>query len=149
MPRLASAAIAALVALAAAAPAPAATKLRIASAKCVPAEHCAPGKPRYVSPGGKLVLTGTGLARGHLVNFPRKSNHRKLITSKLRKSHVGLVVVAPPAAGSGRIRVVDRFGRRSNPYGPMHVVKIPPPVPGPTPSGTVFDGTGMWIWYLN
>ncbi|HEX4718931.1 MAG TPA: peptidoglycan-binding domain-containing protein [Thermoleophilaceae bacterium] len=149
MPRLASAAIAVLAALAAAASATAATKLRIASAKCVPAEHCAPGKPRYVSPGGKLILTGTGLARGHLVNFPRRSNRKKVITSKLRKSHVGLVVVVPPAAGSGRIRVVDHSGRRSNAYGPMHVVKIPPPVAGPTPSGTVFDGNGMWIWYLD
>jgi peptidoglycan hydrolase-like protein with peptidoglycan-binding domain len=134
--------------LLAAGPASAAT-LRIASAKCVPADHCQPGKPRYVAPGGKLVLTGPGIARGHLVLFPRKSNRKKLITSKLRKSRVGLVVVVPPASGSGRIRVRDRYGRRSNAYGPIHVVKPPPPPTDPPPTGTPFDGTGMWIWYLN
>ena len=149
MPRpAAAAAFATLLALAAAAPADAAT-LRIRQAKCVPADHCQAGKPRYVAPGGKLVLTGSGVARGQLVLFPRKSNKRKTISSQLRKSRAGLVVVVPPAAGSGRIRVLDRFGRKSNAYGPIHVVKPPPPVQPPDPSGTVFDGNGMWIWYLN
>src|SRR3954454_18443760 len=122
--------------------------LRIASAQCVPAENCQ-ANPRYVPPGGKLALTGPGLVRGQLVVFPRKTNKKRLISSKLRKSRIGLVVVVPPAAGSGRIRAVDRYGRRSNAYGPIHVVKPPPPVPPPNPSGTVFDGNGMWIWYLN
>src|SRR3954469_24349302 len=135
------------VVLLAAGPATAGT-LRIASARCVPAEHCQPN-PHYVAPGGKLALTGTGLARGQLVLFPRKSNRKKLITSKLRKSRVGLVVVAPPAAGSGRIRARDRYGHTSNAFGPIHVVKPPSPPVGPPPSGTVFDGSGMWIWYLD
>jgi hypothetical protein len=121
---------------------------RIASAKCIPAEHCQ-SNPRFVAPGGTLALRGTGLARGQLVAFPRKSNKRKLITSKLRKSRAGLIVAVPPAAGSGRIRAIDRYGRKSNAYGPIHVVKPPPVIPPPEPSGTVFDGSGMWIWYLN
>src|SRR4051812_23162213 len=75
-------------------------RLRIASAKCVPADQCQTN-PRYVAPSGKLVLRGTGLARGQLVLFPRKSNKRRTISSKLRKSRLGLVVVVPPAAGSG------------------------------------------------
>jgi hypothetical protein len=125
-----------------------AATLRIASAKCVPADHCQPN-PRYVAPGGKLVLTGSGLARGQLVLFARKSNRKKLITSKLRMSRVGLLVVAPPAAASGRIRVIDRHGRKSNAFGPIHVVKPPAPAVTPQPSGTVFDGSGMWIWYLD
>jgi hypothetical protein len=95
------------------------------------------------------VLSGTGLARGQVVLFPRKTNRKKLITSKLRKSRSGLVVVVPTAAGSGRIRVHDRVGRKSNAYGPIHVVKPPPPPTSPTPSGTVFDGSGMWIWYVD
>src|SRR3954465_4854702 len=122
--------------------------LRIASAQCVPAENCQ-ANPRYVPPGGKLALTGPGLVRGQLVVFPRKTDKKRLISSKLRKSHIGLVVVVPPAAGSGRIRAVDRFGRRSNAYGPVHVVKPPPPVTGPAPSGSGFDGRGSWVWYLN
>jgi peptidoglycan hydrolase-like protein with peptidoglycan-binding domain len=149
MPRIAAAAAFALTAALLPAPPAKAASLRITQAKCVPAEKCQPGKPRYVAPGGKLALTGRGLARGQLVMFPRRSNRKKTISSKLRKSHVGLVVVVPPAAGSGRIRVVDRFGRKSNAYGPIHVVKPPPPVDPPAPSGTVFDGSGMWIWYLD
>src|SRR3954454_18212395 len=126
-----------------------AASVRITPAPCIPADHCQAGKPRYVAPGGKLVFTGSGLARGQAVVFPRKSNKKRVVTSKLRKSRAGLVVVVPPAAGSGRIRVVDRFGRRSNAYGPIHVVKPPPPVAEPQASGTVFDGSGMWIWYLD
>jgi peptidoglycan hydrolase-like protein with peptidoglycan-binding domain len=149
MPRVRAAALAtALATLIAAAPASAAGP-RIASAKCVPADHCQSGKPRYVAPGGKLVLKGSGLLRGQLVVFPRKSNKRKLISSKLRKSRSGLLVVLPPAAGSGRIRVVDRDGRKSNAYGPIHVVKPPEPAAAPRASGTVFDGSGMWIWYVD
>src|SRR4051794_17127081 len=153
MPRRAAAAIAVLAAAASAQPVAAASGgtsagIRIASAACVPKEHCQ-ANPRYVAPSGRLVLKGTGLARGQLVLFPRKTNKRKLISSKLRKSRLGLVVVVPPAAGSGRIRAADRFGRKSNAYGPIHVVKPPPPPPTVTPSGTVFDGSGMWIWYVN
>jgi hypothetical protein len=59
------------------------------------------------------------------------------------------VVVVPVAAGSGRIRAIDRLGRKSNAYGPIHVVKPPPPPSAPSPSGTVFDGNGMWIWYVD
>jgi hypothetical protein len=121
---------------------------RIAQARCIPADHCQPD-PRYVAPSGKLQLTGSGLARGQLVLFPRKANKARMISSKLRMSRQGLVVVVPPAAGSGRIRVVDRFGRRSNAFGPIHVVKPPPPLPPATRSGTVFDDNGMWIWYLD
>src|SRR6478609_7184884 len=102
MPRLVAAAVAAVGALALTAPAQAAG-LQIADAKCIPAEHCQVGKPRYVAPGGKVALKGSGLKRGHLVLFPRKTNKKKLITSKLRRSRSGLIVVVPPAAGSGRI----------------------------------------------
>jgi hypothetical protein len=146
MPRLVAAAL--LTALALAAPASAAT-VRIASAQCIPAEKCQTGKPRYVAPGGKLALSGTGIVRGQVVLFPRKTNRKKFVTGKLRKSRSGLVVVVPLAAGSGRIRVLDRSGRKSNAYGPIHVVKPPPPSTAPKLTGSPFDGNGMWIWYLN
>lgn len=147
MPRLLAAATATAAVALAASPA-SASVLRIASAKCIPAQSCQTN-PRYVAPGGKLALAGSGLSRGQFVLFPRKANKVKLISSKLRASRAGLIVVVPPAAGSGRIRVIDRYGRRSNAYGPIHVVKPPPPVVAPSPTGTPFDGTGMWIWYLD
>jgi Putative peptidoglycan binding domain len=139
-------ALALLAAAAMAAPAAAATPLRITQARCVPPEKCV-ADPHQVAPGGKLALKGRGLQRGQLVIFKRGSGRKT--NSKLRKSRVGLIVVVPPVARSGRIRVVDRVGRRSNAFGPIRVVKPPPPFTPPTPSGTVFDGTGMWIWYLN
>jgi hypothetical protein len=122
--------------------------LRITAAKCIPTQHCQQN-PRYVAPGGKLALTGTGITRGQVVVFPRKSASRRPLTATIRRSRAGLVVVVPNVAASGRIRAVDRHGRRSNAYGPIHVVKPAPAAVAPTPSGTVFDGSGMWIWYLN
>jgi len=124
--------------------------LRIRSARCVPAEKCV-SDPHQVAPGGKLVLRGPGLGRGQMVVFKRNrtsARAARTITSKLRKSKLGLVVTVPPIAHSGRIRVVDRRGRRSNAFGPIKVVKIVQP-PTVKPSGTVLDGSGMWIWYLN
>jgi hypothetical protein len=149
MPRPAAAATAAVLAALALAASAQAAAPQISSAKCVPADHCQAGKPRYVAPGGKLVLIGSGLTRGQLVLFPRKTNKRKLTSAKLRKSRSGLLVVVPTVAGSGRIRVQDRAARKSNAYGPIHVVKPAPPAAAPTPSGTVFDGSGMWIWYMD
>src|SRR3954454_16585849 len=138
VPRIAPAALRIAFLLALVVPGSAsAAGIRIASAACVPANHCQTN-PRFVAPSGKLVLRGSGLTRGQLVVFVRKTKSRKPLTSKLRKSRAGLVVVVPPSAGSGRIRVVDRFGRKSNAYGPIHVVKPPAPVPGPAPGGTVF-----------
>src|SRR3954465_15951272 len=112
MPRPAAAALIAAFALVA--PAQAAT-VRVAQAKCTPAEHCQTGKPRYVAAWGKLVLTGTGLGRGQVVLFPRKSNRKKFVTAKLRKSRSGLVVGVPLAARSGRLRRLHRRGRKPTP----------------------------------
>jgi peptidoglycan hydrolase-like protein with peptidoglycan-binding domain len=118
---------------------------RIEQARCVPTEKCVTD-PHQVAPGGTLALTGTGLKRSQLVLFKRGSG--RTITSKLRRSRQGLIVAVPTVAMSGRIRVIDGK-RRSNAFGPIRVVKPPPPVPQPKASGTPFDGTGMWIWYLN
>src|SRR5260221_14229114 len=113
----------AAVALAAAAPSQAAAAVaapRIAKARCVPAQKCV-ADAHQVAPGGHLALSGPGLLRGQLVLFQRGSG--KTITSKLRASALGLIVTVPPVAKSGRIRVLDRFGRRSNVFGPIRVVK--------------------------
>src|SRR5437763_6479696 len=137
---------------AAAAPASARTApLHISDARCIPAYKCTTG-PRYVAPGGKLAFKGRGLGRGQLVVFPRKKTSARAartITSKLRNSRAGLIAVVPPIAKSGRIRVVDGHGRRSNTFGPIHVVKPQPTLTQPNPSGTPLDGSGMWIWYVN
>src|SRR5207245_2506741 len=45
-------------------------------------------------------------------------------------------------------------GSRTNSVGPIHVQKKKKPTTGgvsstPPPSGTAFDGNGMWIWYVS
>ena len=53
--------------------------------------------------------------------------------------------------------VLVNHGGNSNSYGPIHVVNyaLHPPAPpavhsvATTPSGTAFDGQGMWIWYVS
>jgi hypothetical protein len=100
-------------------------------------------------------MSGQGLRRGQLVRFPlsaKSARASRAITSTLRASRQGLVVVVPPSAQSGWIRVIDRNGRKSNAFGPIRIVKPPPPPPPqPTssPSGTAYDGNGMWIWYVS
>ena len=117
----------------------------ITGARCVPPENCTRAA-HDVAPGGKLAIRGRGLKRGMLVVFKRGSG--KTITSKLRRSKYGSIVTVPPLARSGRIRVLS--GRqRTNAFGPIRVVKPPPPVSQPKPSGTSFDGSGMWIWYVD
>jgi hypothetical protein len=150
--RTAATAAALALLLAAAGSAVAATRApRISDARCVPEEKCA-SNPRQVTPGGKLLLEGRGLARGQLVAFKRNRTSRRTartITSKLRKSRLGLVVGVPPIAHSGRIRIYDRrSGRRSNAFGPIRIVKQVQP-PRTDASGTAFDGSGMWIWYVD
>ena len=74
---------------------------------------------------------------------------RVALTAKLRlRRPAGFVTTVPVTAKSGRIRIIGPHGVRSNVVGPIHIRKptTPRPVQG---SGTAFDGTGMWIWYVS
>jgi peptidoglycan hydrolase-like protein with peptidoglycan-binding domain len=83
-------------------------------------------------------------------------------TARLAKSVLGMMVRVPGTAHSGRIMILISHGRHSNSYGPIQIVRYalhPPTPPAPptpsatpstaTPSGTAFDGQGMWIWYVS
>lgn len=78
---------------------------------------------------------------------------RAHVTATLRKTPVGLVVTVPKTAISGHIVVIGPSGVHSNPFGPIYIQSPPAPKPpsslAPGPSGSPFDGTGMWIWYLS
>jgi peptidoglycan hydrolase-like protein with peptidoglycan-binding domain len=139
-----------------------AAPIRISSASCVPAEQCT-NDPRRVPLGGTLLLRGSGLRPGMVVVFPRAFNarvSRNSPGSRLRRSAFGLVVTVPGAAHSGRIMVLISRTRHTGSFGPISVfhrrvrpvpTKVPIPVgpAGGSPSGTAFDGQGMWIWYVS
>ena len=133
----------------------------ITSAVCVPAPHCSTS-PHQVSVRGELLLKGASLRRGMVVAFPRSwGAHiaRNSPTAHVASSKLGIVVHVPSSAHSGRIMIVLSHGRHSNAYGPIQVVAhaLHPPTPPAAPStvapaaptGSPFDGQGMWIWYVS
>jgi peptidoglycan hydrolase-like protein with peptidoglycan-binding domain len=132
--------------------------VKISSAKCVPAIHCS-ANPRQVSLRGELLVGGTAIRRGMVVAFPRSFGARiarNSPTAHISSSSLGLVVHVPSSAHSGRIMILLGHGRHSNSYGPIQVVRyaLHPPSPPASPSaappsGTAFDGQGMWIWYVS
>ena len=108
-----------------------------------------------MAPGGRLRFKGRNLKRhGMRVVFSRRvrtasGGQRAALTAKLRlRRPDGFVTTVPVTAKSGRIRIIGPRGVRSNVVGPIHIHKrtTPRPVQG---SGTAFDGTGMWIWYVS
>jgi peptidoglycan hydrolase-like protein with peptidoglycan-binding domain len=80
-------------------------------------------------------------------------------TAHLTNTKLGIVVHVPSSAHSGHIMILLGHGRHSNSYGPIQIVRyaLRPPTPpstaepstAPIPTGTAFDGQGMWIWYVS
>jgi peptidoglycan hydrolase-like protein with peptidoglycan-binding domain len=139
--------------------------VRITSVRCVPVSRCS-ANPHQVSTHGTLLIAGKGLATGLVVAFPHSPGARISSASPaahLRHGSSGLEVTVPKNAHSGKIMVLLSHGRHSSSYGPIYIYrhalhppppKNPPSVPTPVPitgapSGTAFDGQGMWIWYLS
>jgi peptidoglycan hydrolase-like protein with peptidoglycan-binding domain len=133
----------------------------LSSAVCTPAIHCSTN-PRQVSEGGELLIKGTGLRKGMVVAFPHSWNARiasNSPTAHLASSTQGLIVHVPKNAHSGRIMILISHGRHTNSFGPIQVVtyalhpptppKPPAATPPSTPSGSAFNGQGMWIWYVS
>jgi hypothetical protein len=130
---------------------------------CAPAAQCSTN-PHEVSLHGYLVLSGRGLDPGLVVAFPRTRNATIASGSpltRLYQSPSGPAVKVPMRAHSGRIEVIIGGGRTSNAVGPITVVpyalhppkpKAPPvaaPASSAAPTGTAFEGQGMWIWYVS
>ncbi|HYB24555.1 MAG TPA: hypothetical protein VED41_12205, partial [Solirubrobacteraceae bacterium] len=142
--------------------------VRITAVSCVPYANCS-GNPHQVSLHGLLALQGVGLKAGMVVAFPRTTDHSPSAqtssfspSARLRQTSSGLVVEVPKTAHSGHIMILLGGGRYTSSYGPIYVYAHalhpppPPPVSDPppttastTPTGTAFEGQGMWIWYLS
>ncbi len=136
--------------------------VRIMSVSCTPVAICS-GNPHQVSTHGTLLIAGKGLTTGMVMAFPHTPGARISSASPvahLRKSATGLEVTVPTNAHSGHIMVLLSHGRYTSSYGPIYIYrhalhppapKNPPPSPPAVaaPSGTGFEGQGMWIWYLS
>ena len=127
---------------------------------CVPAVHCSTN-PHQVSVHGELLVKGSGLKIGMVVAFPHSYGARiarNSPTAHLANSKLGVVVHVPSTAHSGHVMIMLSHGLHSNSYGPIQVVShalhpptppAPPSVVATTPTGSAFDGQGMWIWYVS
>jgi hypothetical protein len=112
---------------------------------------------RTVAPGGAVKLAGQRLQSGSRVMFPIRtpsgaSKMRSLRPKSLQSTRI--VVGVPANARSGRLYVRAPHGMRSNLTGTVRVRKLARRTPTttqqtPPPTGTAFDGGGMWIWYVN
>jgi peptidoglycan hydrolase-like protein with peptidoglycan-binding domain len=131
-----------------------AVSLRIAFVRCSSVPFpCA--SHTIVTRTGRLLVGARGIGRRARIEFPVRPKGRKAgrraVAGTLRTA-TRIVVRVPGDAVSGRIRVVMPGGKRSN-YARI-VVTRPPAPPGGTPylpggGPSVFDGNGMWIWYLS
>jgi hypothetical protein len=112
---------------------------------------------RAVTRTGRL-LVGAGGMTGRAkvifpVRFPSGRTSTRAVGGRFRSS-TRVVVRVPRDAISGRIRVANPGGRRSN--AKFIIVKRAPrrprrPAgvrPSPQAGPSAFDGQGMWIWYL-
>jgi peptidoglycan hydrolase-like protein with peptidoglycan-binding domain len=81
--------------------------------------------------------------------FATGSGRRFSATARVTRRTRASVIV-PTRARSGVLYVRDRHGRRSNRVRrPLRVVARPSALRPPASSSTVFDGNGMWIWYVS
>lgn len=137
---------------------------QIASAHCVPEGSCSAKIHEVSLQGGQLLLGGKGIGNGMGVAFASRRSGKALgpntaaaPRAHLRKTKLGLVVTVPKLARTGRITVFLAGKRHTNLYGPIVITpkKLHPPIKrastviDPSPTGTAFDGQGMWIWYVS
>jgi hypothetical protein len=111
---------------------------------------------RTVAPGGAVKLGGHRFKRGSRVMFPVRlaSGTRTMRNMKPKTLSSSRVTVGVPSnARSGRLYLRAPHGVRSNQTGTVRVRKVAPRTtdtsPTPPPTGTAFDGNGMWIWYVS
>jgi hypothetical protein len=117
---------------------------------------CAKKHPRVVQIDGELVVHGQNLNGTLTVYFPRPAVSAastasvQSVGARLRPTRHGWAVTIPAGVESGRIFLKTRSGGRSKRYGPVTILAAPQ-VPGSDAplAASAFDGTGMWIWYLD
>jgi hypothetical protein len=109
-----------------------------------------------VAPGGTVKLSGARLPRTGRVMFPVRLSGGARTTRSMKPRSVSstrIVVTVPANARSGRLYVRTSSGLRTN-YSPTLRIRKLPTSGGSSggstpPTGTAFDGNGMWIWYVS
>ena len=106
-------------------------------------------KAPATAPGRRLLIAASRVRPPLLVQFSR-SRGRKVNARAGRRSKNRWVVKVPASAITGRIRVASRGGPWSRLSRIVRVVRPPNAGTGlgGSPSGTAFDGNGMWVWVL-
>jgi hypothetical protein len=116
---------------------------------------------RTVAPGGAVKLGGHRFTRGSRVMFPVRLSNGRRTTRNLKPKTLSasrITVGVPSNARSGRLYLRAPHGVRSNRTGTVRIRKLarrtstPPPATttgATSPTGTAFDGNGMWIWYVS
>jgi hypothetical protein len=136
--------------LSAAAPALARTPApQLTSLRCVPATSVACASGVTVTSGRLVQLRGSHFYRDMRVSFRWSAG---ALATALKRNATGWVARVPAGthAGSVKVSVRDRAGRRSNALRIKVVRSGPTPVKA-APVGDlpgVFSGPGMWIWQL-
>ena len=105
-----------------------------------------------MTPGGVVRVTGRGFHRGLRASFPlARAGRRRTVAAKVLGT-TRLSAPVPAGARSGRVWLLDTAGRRTRSVGPVRIAVPAPPgaaIANPAPTGTAFDGAGMWIWQLS
>jgi len=104
-------------------------------------------------PGGTVELAGHPFTRGMKVVFTVRRGHRRGRSAVAARRHGSnrLIARVPATAISGTLYVTGRHGARSNALRVtvrrLHRSGSASPPAGA--SGTAFDGSAMWIWYVS
>ncbi|MFT4034706.1 MAG: peptidoglycan-binding domain-containing protein [Patulibacter sp.] len=142
----------AAVALLTAAPAHGAVRApTLAKARCVPATTATCTDGVRLEVGRKIQLSGTRLTKNMRVTFRWSKG---ALASKLAKDRTGWTVRIPTGTTTGTVSlyVTDHAGRRSNALRVTVIAPVRSVTPLARPDGAapeVFNGNGMWVWYLS
>jgi putative peptidoglycan binding protein len=121
----------------------------IAFVRCSSVPYPCPGRTVVVRTG-RLLVGATGMSSHARVVFAVRPRGRRAgyrgVGGTLR-TRTRIVVRVPGDAVSGRIWVVNPGRRTSNAV--RITVRRPPRLSHPSGQPSVFDGDGMWIWYLS
>jgi hypothetical protein len=102
-----------------------------------------------VARGGKVKIAGSRLPRGPRIVFPVRGKSLTHALKPQSASSTRIVFKVPVDARSGRLFVRGAHGVRTNSSRWLWIHRLTPPTTTPPPTGTAFDGNGMWIWYVS